>query len=301
MSRALPRLLFSCCWLFVFPLLVVSACDHNSSPRIFQAHGVVKSLGAEQKRVRIEHEDIPGFMPAMTMEFEVKDPAILAGIHPEGEVNFTLEVTADSLYLVQIEPLGGSKEATAPQEEDPSAAEGEDGNTPEDASAEFVPYPAPDFTLTDQDGQPLILSRLRGKVVVMDFIFTHCPGPCPLLSLKFSRLQQQLGDRLGQKVMLLSVTIDPRRDVPEVLKAYAQRYQANLAGWKFLTGTTRDILMVAAGYGADYQAGMEGVVNHRLLTCVIDQEGTVVKEFTGVNHTVEDLMAEIERRLESHA
>lgn len=282
-------------------LLAVVACHREPSLRVFHGHGVVKGLGADQKSVRIAHDDIPGFMQAMTMEFAVKDPAILAGIRPEEEVNFTLELTADSLYLVQIESLSGSKEAATPQEENPSATGSKDGNSPEDASAKFVPYPAPDFTLTDQDGQPLILSGLRGKVVVMDFIFTHCPGPCPLLSLKFSRLQQQLGDRLGKKVMLLSVTIDPRRDVPEVLKAYAQRYQANLAGWKFLTGTTRDILMVAAGYGADYQADMEGVVDHRLLTCVIDQEGTVVKEFIGVNHTVEDLMAEIERVLESPA
>jgi protein SCO1/2 len=101
--------------------------------------------------------------------------------------------------------------------------------------------------------------------------------------------------------MLLSVTIDPRRDTPEVLKDYAERYQANLTGWKFLTGTTRDIIMVASAYGADYQAGTEGVIDHRLLTCVIDREGTVVKEFAGVNHTIDDFMAEIERLLATHS
>jgi protein SCO1/2 len=246
------------------------------------------------------HEEIPGFMSAMTMEFEVKDPAILAEIRPDDEVNFTLEATTDSLYLVQIESLSDSEEAAAPQQEESEAAKGEEANTPADASTEFAPYPAADFTLTDQDGQSLTLSSLRGKVIVLDFIFTYCPGPCPLLSLKFARLQQQLGGRLGTQVMLLSVTIDPRRDTPEVLTAYAQRYQANLAGWKFLTGTTRDILMVATAYGADYQATMEGVVDHRLLTCIIDQEGTVVREFAGVNYTVEDLMAEILRVLADH-
>jgi protein SCO1/2 len=245
------------------------------------------------------HEKIPGFMPAMTMEFEVKDPVILAEIHPDDEVNFTLESTTDSVYLVQIESLSDSEEATAPQQEESETAKGEEVTSPADVSTEFAPYPAADFTLTDQDGQSLTLSSLRGKVIVLDFIFTHCPGPCPLLSLKFSRLQQQLGDRLGKQVMLLSITIDPRRDTPEVLTAYAQRYQANLAGWKFLTGTTRDILMVATAYGADYQATMEGIVDHRLLTCVIDREGILVKEFTGVNHTVEDLMTAIEQVLVS--
>ena len=245
------------------------------------------------------HEEIPGFMSAMTMEFEVKDPAILAEIRPDDEVNFTLEATTESLYLVYIKPLSERADTATPQQEESNIAEGGETNTPAGVSTGFVSYPASDFTLTDQDGQSLTLSSLRGKVIVLDFIFTHCPGPCPLLSLKFSRLQQQLGDRLGTQVMLLSVTIDPRRDTPEVLTAYAQRYQANLAGWKFLTGTTRDILMVATAYGADYQATMEGIVDHRLLTCVIDREGILVKEFTGVNHTVEDLMTAIEQVLVS--
>lgn len=284
----------------VILLLMGVACQRERSSQVFHGHGVVRNLGADQKSVRIMHEEIPGFMPAMTMEFEVKDPVILAKIRPDSEVNFTLEVTPDSMYLVQIESLSASAEAATPQQEESETAKGEEAATPADASTEFAPYPAPDFTLTDQDGQSLTLSGLRGKVIVMDFIFTHCPGPCPLLSLKFSQLQQQLSDRLGKEVILLSVTIDPRRDTPEVLTAYAQRYQANLTGWKFLTGTTRDILMVATAYGADYQATMEGVVDHRLLTCVIDQTGTVVREFAGVNYTVEELMAEIKRTLENH-
>jgi protein SCO1/2 len=259
----------------------------------------VKNVQAEQKRVRIAHDDIPGFMQAMTMEFEVKDPAILAGIRSGWAVNFTLEVAEDRAYIVQIESLNGREEPVTPQEEASDAAGGEDDNSSPPGLTGFVPHPAPDFTLTDQDEQSLTLSGLRGKVVVIDFIFTHCPGPCPMLSLKFSQLQQQLSDRLGKEVVLLSVTIDPRRDTPEVLKAYAQRYQANLTGWKFLTGTTRDILMVATAYGADYQASTEGVVDHRLLTCIIDQAGTVVKEFAGANYTTTDLMAEVERALEN--
>ena len=135
----------------------------------------------------------------------------------------------------------------------------------------------------------------RGKIVVLDFIFTRCPGPCPLLSLKFSQLQQKLGDRLGKDVMLLSVSIDPRHDTPAVLKEYAQRYSANLAGWKFLVGSTRDTLMTASAFGADYESNQDGIVDHRLVTCVIDREGIVVKEFSGTNYTVEELMTGIEQ------
>jgi protein SCO1/2 len=284
---------------FVAVLLVLwsTACQREAEHRLLTAHGIVKEVAVERNSIRIAHDDIPGFMSAMTMEFAVKDPTILAGVQPEDEVNFTLEQTLESLYLVKIERLTKSGEGSEP----PSA----ESVPPADSivwelaetSADFVPFPAADFTLTDQDGQPLTLSSLRGKVVLLDFIFTTCPGPCPILSLKFSRLQQRLGERLGKDVMLLSVTIDPRRDTPEVLKEYAGRYQANLSGWKFLTGTTRDIIMVAAAYGADYQAGAEGIIDHRLLTCVIDRDGTVVKEFAGVNHTVDDFVAEVERLL----
>lgn len=167
----------------------------------------------------------------------------------------------------------------------------------EAASEEFTPYPAADFILTDQDGQSLTLTSLRGKVILLDFIFTRCPGPCPLLSLKFSQLQKQLGDRLGKEVMLLSVTIDPRHDTPAVLKEYAQRYNANLVGWKFLTGSTKDIILTATAYGAEYQSNIEGIVDHRLLTAIINRDGNVVKEFPGANHTVEDLMAEVTKLL----
>ena len=162
---------------------------------------------------------------------------------------------------------------------------------------EFTPFPAPDFLLTDQDAQPFVLSSLRGKVVLMDFIFTQCPGPCPVLSTKFSHVQRRLGERLGRHVMLLSVTIDPRRDSPQVLKAYAERYKADLSGWKFLTGSTRDILLVAAQYGAEYRGGSDGIRDHRLLTCVIDQDGMLVQVFDGAKSTVDELLATVEQLL----
>jgi protein SCO1/2 len=168
---------------------------------------------------------------------------------------------------------------------------------PQVEQVEFEPFPAPDFLLTDQDGQAFVLSHLRGKVILMDFIFTQCPGPCPMLSTKFSHLQRRLGKRLGKEVMLVSVSIDPQRDTPSALQVYARRYKADLSGWKFLTGTTRAILTVATQYGAEYLGGSEGVRDHRLLTCVINQEGTVVKEFSGVNHTVDELMTVVQELL----
>jgi protein SCO1/2 len=276
---------------------VFPACQRQPEKQVFSARGVVKSVLADGKGVRIAHEDIPGFMQAMTMDFEVRNPALLTGIQPEDAIDFTIEKTLESLYITALNRIPPPREEiteTAPQSPDSLS---KDETVADAAEVDFTPYPAANFTLTDQDGQPFSLAGAHGKVIVLDFIFTRCPGPCPLLSLKFSQLQKQLGERLGKDVLLLSVTIDPRHDTPEVLRDYAKRYEANLNGWKFLTGSTRDTILTATAFGADYQASMDGIVDHRLITCVIDQNGTVVKEFTGTNHTVEDLAAEVTRLL----
>jgi protein SCO1/2 len=274
-----------------------TACQPLPEKQEFVAHGVIKGVIANGKGVRIEHDDIPGFMQAMTMDFEVKDPALLARVQLEEEITFTLEKTSTSLYIValtRVSPSQEEAEAATTRDNEPVAQE---ESSPEPTTTEFIPYPAANFTLTDQDGRPFSLSDARGKIVLLDFIFTRCPGPCPLLSLKFSQLQKKLGERLGKDVFLLSVSIDPKHDTPRVLKDYAERYEANLAGWKFLTGSTRDIILTATAFGADYKAGAEGIVDHRLLTCIIDKNGQVVKEFTGTNHTVEDLSMEVDQLL----
>ena len=278
------------------------ACRQQPESQSFTTRGVVKQVTPKDNRVLIAHEDIPGFMQAMTMEFEVRTPEMLADLNPGDAITLTLEQTPDSLYLVAIDPVGGkSVEAALQEDQDLTAlhAQHEETNAaePQVERAEFVPFPAPDFLLTDQDGQPFVLSNLRGKVILIDFIFTQCPGPCPMLSTKFSHLQRRLGTRLGTEVMLVSVSIDPQRDTPSVLHAYARRYKADLSGWKFLTGTTRDILIVATQYGAEYLGGSEGVRDHRLLTCVVNQEGMVVQEFSGVNHTVDELLTAVEELL----
>ena len=276
------------------------AC-RSAEPQIYTVRGVVKQLMPEQNRIEIAHEEIPGFMPAMTMEFEVRDPAVLSGLSPEDMIRFSLEQRSNSLYLVAVERIAGADPPSIRHgtSDSPavSAPDRPDGDQPDPASVAFSPFPAPDFLLTDQDAQPFGLSDVRGKVVLLDFIFTHCPGPCPMLSTKFSHVQRRLGERLGTQVMLVSVTIDPRRDTPEVLKAYAERYRADLSGWKFLTGSTRDILFVATEYGAEYRGGSDGIVDHRLLTYVIDRDGLVVRMFDGVNHSVDELLAALEQVL----
>src|SRR5206468_8269944 len=101
--------------------------------------------------------------------------------------------------------------------------------------------PAPDFTLTTQDGARMSLRDLRGKVVAVTFIYASCTDTCPLLTAKMAALQAKLGPEFGSRVFFASVTVDPERDTPVVLRRYAQAHGANPGGWAFLTGSPAEI------------------------------------------------------------
>src|SRR5437763_1003816 len=96
--------------------------------------------------------------------------------------------------------------------------------------------PAPEFALTSQDGKQIALADLRGRVVAVTFIFTLCSATCPVLTPMMSLVQDRLGPDFGTNVAFVSITIDPDRDTPEMLKLYAQMYGADVPGWSFLTG-----------------------------------------------------------------
>lgn len=102
---------------------------------------------------------------------------------------------------------------------------------------------APTFLLTDQMERSVRSEAFRGKVVVANFVYTNCPDICPLLSFRMKQLQDRLRDEqlLGTHVQLLSFTVDPARDTPAVLREYAERFQADPAGWRFLTGPEDEV------------------------------------------------------------
>ncbi|HZX95162.1 MAG TPA: SCO family protein [Myxococcales bacterium] len=116
------------------------------------------------------------------------------------------------------------------------------------------PRPAarvPDVVLVDRDGRSVRFRSdvLGGRVVVIDFVFTTCTTICPLLSSTFARLQERLGDRLARDVQIVSVSLDPVRDTPERLRAYAARHHAG-PHWSWLTGPSHDVETVLKALGA---------------------------------------------------
>jgi protein SCO1 len=154
--------------------------------------------------------------------------------------------------------------------------------------------PAPEFTLTTQDGQRLSLTELRGKVVAVTFIYASCTDTCPLLTAKMAGLQAALGADFGPKVFFLSITVDPERDTPAVLQHYAQAHGVNFAGWAFLTGTPAEIRQVARRYGIYYKKTARGDVDHTFLTSLVDQSGTLRVQYLGVRFDPDELLRDLQ-------
>ena len=141
--------------------------------------------------------------------------------------------------------------------------------------------PAPEFTLTSQDGAHVALADLRGKVAAVTFIYTLCTNTCPVLTPMMSFVQDQLGADFGAKIVFVSITVDPERDTPEVLKEYAVAFGANLVGWSFLTGPSDVIQDVRRRYGVFALKSANGDVDHTFLTSIIDRRGILRVQYLG--------------------
>jgi protein SCO1/2 len=111
-----------------------------------------------------------------------------------------------------------------------------------------VLFQIPEFTLIDQLGQPFGSKDLDGKVWIANFVFTNCPSRCPMLTADMAKLQKRMRN-MGNAVFLVSFSVDPERDTPEVLKAYADKHHANPRRWRFLTGDLEKVReAVIAGF-----------------------------------------------------
>jgi cytochrome oxidase Cu insertion factor (SCO1/SenC/PrrC family) len=121
-------------------------------------------------------------------------------------------------------------------------------------------YASPEFNLTDCDGQPISGEDLIGKVWIVDFVFTRCGGPCPLMTQRMLLLQRALEERFPQdmsRIRLVSITVDPAYDTPAVLKEYAEVWGADLDTWHFLTGPPDETLGIIRE-GFKISASQEG-------------------------------------------
>jgi protein SCO1 len=166
-----------------------------------------------------------------------------------------------------------------------------------DRVSEDIPLPkiapAPEFTLTSQDGTPVSLVDFRGKVVAVTFIYTLCTDTCPVLTPMMSFVRDRLGRDFGAKIAFISITVDPERDTPQVLKEYAQAFGADLGGWAFVTGAPETIREVTRRYGVFAAKTADGDVDHSFLTSIVDPRGILRVQYLGARFDPEDFRRDL--------
>ena len=158
--------------------------------------------------------------------------------------------------------------------------------------------PAPQFALTSQSGERLALGDLRGKVLAVTFIYATCKDTCPLLTAKMAMLQRKLGKDFGPRVRFVSITVEPEVDTPAVLSGYAKRFDADPAGWSFLTGTSAGIQDVVRRYGAFAKRLAPGDVDHLFLTSLVDRKGMLRVQYLGYRFDPDEMYRDLKALLQ---
>jgi protein SCO1/2 len=250
----------------------------------FMVHGVLKKIDAATGRAVISHEEIPGYMPAMAMEFQAAAPAELGGFEPGDKIEFRLRVTDTQSRIDRLRKVGR-------------------GFVPSDDAPGIPPRGTalPDVLLVDERGQPLRLPSSQGRVVAFTFIFTRCPLPdfCPRMNQHFAAVARALAKEPAGSWKLISISIDPVFDTPAVLAAYARVHRPEAAAeqWSFATGNAEEIRKLSAAVGVATKA--EGASReHNLRTVVLDRDGKIRRVFAGNEWQPTELAAEMRRALQ---
>ncbi len=284
--RPLPGIISA---LLFSAFLCLSACAGKpaAEEKRYELKGKVVSVDRAKSEVLVEHEDIPGYMPAMTMEFPVRDAEALKVMEAGDRVQAALVVTDDAYWLDSIVV---TKEYQ--REGDPVTQVLKVGPTEPQPGAEI-----PDVKLVNQDGRPFNTHTLKGRALVVTFIYTRCPLPdqCPLMSANFAQLNAALGadPELRKRARLLSVTLDPEFDTPAVLRSYGATYAGGkFEGWDFATGDPAEVRRFAESFGLIYKAE-GGQVTHSLRTAVVGADGKLLKIYRGNEWKPEEVLSDL--------
>jgi protein SCO1/2 len=247
-------------------------------------------LRSDGRTVVVKHEAIPDYMPAMTMPMEVKDTNELKGLDVGDAISFQLVVAKTDAWVEQLRKLDVPR---IEQSALPPMI-----RVLRDVEPLNVGDALPEYHFTNQLGQAVSLSQFRGQALAITFIFTRCPFPtfCPLMSRNFEEVQTKLLATPGGPTNwhLLTITFDPQFDTPPVLKAYAERFEADPAHWNFLTGDLTEITAIAEQFGELFWRE-QGSINHNLRTIIINTQGRVQNIIQGNTWTVDDLTQELKK------
>jgi protein SCO1/2 len=265
--------------------LACAAAGCGPPARQYELRGQVLAVDRTRQEITIKHGDIHGFMPGMTMPFRVRDPRLLEGRSAGDLVTATLVVKDADAFLSSVERTGH-----APLVEAPPAA-----RTDVAAAGD----PVPDAVFVDEGGARRAMADWRGRTTAVTFTYTRCPLPdfCPRMDRQFAAVQREIlsDEQLRDRVRLLSVTIDPVFDTPEVLAAHARRLGADPRVWRFLTGDPLVVRAFASRLGVSILDGDAPDLTHNLRTAVVGADGTIVRTFGGNDWTPPELLDALRR------
>jgi protein SCO1/2 len=154
-----------------------------------------------------------------------------------------------------------------------------------------------DAKLVDQNGNAVALSSLKGKPLVVDFIYTSCPGPCLMETAKLANVALRLGNDLGSKVTIVSISVDPEHDGPKQLLDYSRQQGADEKGWYFLTGGPAEVDQALSGFKLSRQVEPDGSVGHLVDMMLIGPDGRLVREYNGEVVKAQDIVDDIKKTL----
>lgn len=263
-----------------------SACNRQPPAKTYELKGQVLGVHEAQQQLTIKHEDIVGFMPAMTMSFPVATPAMMQGREAGELITATLSV---SDALGTITALTHTGKAPLPQ------------NANELALASGIlglGDDVPDAAFVDQTDRRRSFSEWKGSMTLLTFIYTRCPLPtfCPLMDQNFATLQNAIAEdrALTGKVRLISISFDPM-DTPAVLAAHAEKRKADPAVWTFLTGDKVTVEKFAGKFGVGVIQNPQNAtdITHNMRTTLVGVDGRVKRIYNGGDWTPSIALADL--------
>lgn len=252
---------------------------------------IVKVL-ADQQALIVHHQEIPGYMMEMTMEFSVSK-SDLANAREGQRIRAELVERGETFTLEKIWP---DDTVTTTTIDAASKALAQDTTLRGKAAYREIGENLPTFTLLDQQGHTVAANRFRGKRVVLNFIFTRCPiaTMCPAATLRMSQLQKAANEAGAQNFELISVSLDPEFDTPGVLREYAEARGLDTSNWSFLTGPDAAVRHLLAQLGVIRE--FEGnTIKHTLATVLIDEQGRIIYRVDGSKWEVDEFVKRLKK------
>lgn len=262
----------------------------SANAQRYDLRGIVRSVDREKREITVDHEEIPGFMDAMTMPFAVRDdPQVFDIVHAGDRIEAKLVVDAGDYWLEQLLTRG-----FVPTLVGGAATPAATSVTPAPNRGVGVGDRVPDFTLTDQTGKAVRFSELRGEPVAVSFLYTRCPiaTACPMTATRFAKLDAMLaGKGFGR---LITISVDPEYDDPKVLSDFAKKLGADPRRWLFLTGDPKAVADVASSFGVMYYPD-KGQIVHTQAVAIVDTDGKLATIYYGEKWEPEHLLRDLEK------